>query len=378
MSILRNAASLAAIAIIVAVWPLDGSTARVSGAAHVAQAAGLSIIVIAGEDAVNIIQQKTAVAPIVEVRDRNDLPVSGVPVTFAIRGVHKAAFTGGVQRLTITTNAAGRATVSGITPLGSGTYQIDVAAAYQGQTTTVTISQTNVLTGAVAAAGAAGAGAAAAAGGAGGLSAAAVGGIAAAIGGGTLVALKAGSGKSNDSSSSPAPTSPSPPAPTGPTTITYTGPVEGQIVITTTTTTNFSTTCVVTWSITGTMTVAVQQQTGGTLTGNAFTTGTQIPIAATAAPYCDSPSGSMPFNRGGVLMGTATNFGVSQETSSTGPTPTGGYVTVTTTFTFSGALMNGMVSGTITYGHSGRGEQSSPFNGIITSSGSTTMQVTLR
>ena len=77
-------------------------------------------------------------------------------------------------------------------------------------------------------------------------------------------------------------------------------------------------------------------------------------------------------------MGTATNFGVSQETSSTGPTPTGGYVTVTTTFTFSGALMNGMVSGTITYGHSGRGEQSSPFNGIITSSGSTTMQVTLR
>ena len=42
----------------------------------------LKIVVIAGEGAVNVIQQKTAVAPIVEVRDRNDQPVAGVVVTF--------------------------------------------------------------------------------------------------------------------------------------------------------------------------------------------------------------------------------------------------------------------------------------------------------
>lgn len=40
--------------------------------------ASLKVLVIEGEAAVNIIQQKTAVAPVVEVRDRNDLPVPGV------------------------------------------------------------------------------------------------------------------------------------------------------------------------------------------------------------------------------------------------------------------------------------------------------------
>jgi hypothetical protein len=37
----------------------------------------LRIVVIEGEDAVNVIQQKTAVAPVIEVRDRNNLPVPG-------------------------------------------------------------------------------------------------------------------------------------------------------------------------------------------------------------------------------------------------------------------------------------------------------------
>jgi hypothetical protein len=73
--------------------------------------AALRIVVIEGEDAVNIIQQKTAVAPVVEIRDRNDLPVSGATVTFAIGGKN-ATFAGGVQTLTVTTNAAGRAVVS--------------------------------------------------------------------------------------------------------------------------------------------------------------------------------------------------------------------------------------------------------------------------
>src|SRR5262245_52529650 len=45
---------------------------------------GLKILVLEGEGAVNIIQQETAVTPIVEVRDRNDQPVSGAVVRFAI------------------------------------------------------------------------------------------------------------------------------------------------------------------------------------------------------------------------------------------------------------------------------------------------------
>src|SRR5688572_15794414 len=51
-----------------------------------ASRAALRIVVLEGEGAVNIIQQKTATAPVVEVRDQNDLPASGATVRFAIRG----------------------------------------------------------------------------------------------------------------------------------------------------------------------------------------------------------------------------------------------------------------------------------------------------
>ena len=50
------------------------------------QASSLKIVVLEGEGAVNIIQQKTAVRPLVEVRDRNNLPVAGASVTFTIGG----------------------------------------------------------------------------------------------------------------------------------------------------------------------------------------------------------------------------------------------------------------------------------------------------
>jgi hypothetical protein len=117
------------------------------------QPPGLKIVVVSGEDAVNIIQQKTAVAPVVEVRDRNDLPVAGVTVTFTIGGGNTAAFAGGVKTITLTTNAAGRAAASGLTPLSNGTVQVNVSAAFQGQTATATITQTNFATAAQAAQG---------------------------------------------------------------------------------------------------------------------------------------------------------------------------------------------------------------------------------
>ena len=63
----------------------------------------LKIVVIAGEGAVNIIQQRTAVAPIVEVRDRNNLPVSGASVTFSVGG--SGATFGSGSTLTVVTNA---------------------------------------------------------------------------------------------------------------------------------------------------------------------------------------------------------------------------------------------------------------------------------
>ncbi len=171
--------------------------------------ARLKIVVIQGEDAVNIIQQKTAVAPIVEVRDRNDNPVAGALVTFSIQGGQNATFGGGLQSLMVTTNAAGRAAVTGLTPTASGAFQISASAAFQGETAVATIAQTNVMTAAQAAqiagasgAGGTGSGAGAggvAAGGGGALSATTIGIIGgAAAGGGLLVATKAGGDDSGE------------------------------------------------------------------------------------------------------------------------------------------------------------------------------------
>ncbi|MFN7917076.1 MAG: hypothetical protein U0Q55_17155 [Vicinamibacterales bacterium] len=111
----------------------------------------LRIVVIEGEDAVNIIQQRTAVAPVVEVRDRNDQPVAGAIVRFAIR-TGRGSF-GGARTLAVSTNAAGRATALGFVPESAGPMQIAATASFQGQTAAITITQTNVLTAAQAAAG---------------------------------------------------------------------------------------------------------------------------------------------------------------------------------------------------------------------------------
>jgi PKD repeat protein len=120
------------------------------GTIVVAQTAALRIIVLEGEDAVNLIDKKTAVKPTVEVRDRNDLPVAGALVRFAIRG-RAAAFNSGVRELSLTTDTIGRATVSELTPLGKGAVEIQVNASYQGQTAAATIHQTNFVNAAQAA-----------------------------------------------------------------------------------------------------------------------------------------------------------------------------------------------------------------------------------
>lgn len=114
-------------------------------AIFLAQQSPLRIVVIEGEGAVNVIDQNTAVAPVVEVRDQNNLPVAGAVVRFAIAGGKQATFAGGAQTITVTTDAAGRAAAA-INPLTNGAVRIQVQATFQGQTAAVTITQTNVMT----------------------------------------------------------------------------------------------------------------------------------------------------------------------------------------------------------------------------------------
>jgi len=172
------------------------------------------IVVLAGEDSVNVIQQKTAVAPLVEVRDRNNNPVSGAVVTFAVQGGKAAAFQGGATTITVATNAAGQAAAAGFTPLAAGAVNISVEAAIQGQVVTAAITQVNVMTAAEAAAAgasgaAAGGGAAGggAAGGGGGISGTTVGIVGAVAAAGAVAATQAGgSGGEAATSTRPSPT----------------------------------------------------------------------------------------------------------------------------------------------------------------------------
>src|SRR5688572_28692451 len=184
---------------VIPMWNVVSLMVLLLASAAQGQPAALRVVVIEGEDAVNVIQQKTATRPVVEVRDRNNLPVPGVLVTFSIEGGKAASF-GGASTLTVATNAAGQAPVTSLPPSAAGAFQIQVPAAFQGQLATATIARTNVVTAAQAAAagatasgsgsaGGAGAGASGAAGG-GGLSATTIGIAGAAVAGGAVAATQ--------------------------------------------------------------------------------------------------------------------------------------------------------------------------------------------
>jgi len=324
-------------------------------AQRAAQPAVLKIVVVEGEGAVNIIQQKTAVAPVIEVRDRNDQPVAGAVVRFAIQQ-GRASFNG-ARTLTATTNALGRATATGLTPIGNGPLQIGASAAFQGQTAAITIAQTNVLTAAPASAAAAsGSGSA----GGGGLSHLAVAAITGGAGAGIAGALLA----SKESSGSPDITS-----------RTFAGPFSGQNVVTTTTTSGSgSNSCASTQAITATLTIQLEERADGTVTGRGSTTGTRIETAVTQAPFCNSNGISASFNYSGPITGTTGNITLAAQNFVARTTP--GTVDSTHTLAFTGTLSSGVITGTLNFSEAFSGPNTS--GGTTTGSGSTSFTVTLR
>ena len=189
-----------------------------------AQDAGLRIVVLEGEDSVNIIEQGTAVPTLVEVRDRNDLPVSGASVLFLLGEGGTATLNAGLQQVALTTNALGQAAVT-VNPIAAGAVELSVSAAFGGETATAAIVQANFATAAEAAAagagagGGAGAGAGAAAGGAaaGGLGTGAIVGIVGAAAGAAVgVGAAAGGGGDPPPEPEPEPEPPTASAPSAP------------------------------------------------------------------------------------------------------------------------------------------------------------------
>jgi hypothetical protein len=378
--------------------------ALVSSAAAAQQpgaAAGLRIVVIEGEDAVNIIQQKTAVAPIVEVRDRNNLPVSGVAVTFSIGG--QGATFGGASTLTVVTNAAGQATAAGLTPTATGALQISATATFQGQTAVATIVQSNVMTaaevagasgaaggGSAGGGGGAGAGAGGAGGAAGGLSGAMIGVIGGVAAAGGLVAAQAGGGNdapaattttpsgstaTTGTSTTTTPTTPAPPT-QAPTSSSFTGPMDGTLTGTSTWTfidePGFS--CSVSVRNTGTANMRLQTASSGAITGTLEMNGNQ----AVSAANCGEATGLIPdapFVMTANVEGSGNTVRFTQEFRDSQTFPDVGSFTSVATISFTGTISGGSVSGGLTY-NSTVDLRGDGFSGRATMTG--TINITLR
>jgi hypothetical protein len=114
----------------------------------------LTINVLEGEGARNSIQSRTAVAPVVEVKDASGAPVAGAEVVFQLPAVGPGgSFNGWLKTQTVRTDEQGKATVSGYAPNPEpGRFNIKVTATSGSQTGSVVISQINVENGASAAA----------------------------------------------------------------------------------------------------------------------------------------------------------------------------------------------------------------------------------
>ena len=353
-------------------------------AQQAAPAAALKIVVIKGEDAVNIIQQNTAVAPVIEVRDRNNLPVPGAVVTFSIGSGQGASFGAGLQTLTVATNAAGQATAAGLTPLATGTLQINAAAAFQGQVASITIAQTNVATAAQAAAaaagtsgaGGAGSSAGAAAGSGGGLSGTTIGILGAVAGGAALVATQAAGGREPSAGGTGQSSA------TG----TYTGSLTGQLSVPVTFVGRVNATCTSTRALSGTLALTLERVSTDAVAGQWQAKGPQTEIAQTGGAGCTpNPRQGLSIDLGGSVTGTPgslsfnaqlTDTGISTEQSGARST-----TTVTRAWSFSGVLSGGVITGTMTYSETIQGtafDASGAVASTFSGSGTAMFSVSLR
>jgi hypothetical protein len=137
-------------------WAQDAQTSAASQpnpqtGQQTAQPSKLFITIIEGEGALNDIRARTAREPIVEVNDENHKPVAGALILFALDngggGSPFATFTG-AQSLTVTTDAAGRATARGFAPTHrAGQYRIKVHASKGPATADGVITMVNVAAG---------------------------------------------------------------------------------------------------------------------------------------------------------------------------------------------------------------------------------------
>ena len=105
----------------------------------------LTISVVEGEGGRNSIRARTAVAPVVEVKDAAGKPVPGAEVVFQLPAVGPSgAFNGWLKTQTVRADAEGRARASGYAPnTEAGRFNIKVTATSGSNTGSAVIAQVN-------------------------------------------------------------------------------------------------------------------------------------------------------------------------------------------------------------------------------------------
>jgi hypothetical protein len=105
--------------------------------------AGLNLVVVEGEGAINNIRQRVSRDPIVRVEDTNRKPIAGAAVVFTLPTEGATGeFGGGSKSVTVTTDAQGLAKAQGLKLGGiGGKLPIRVTASYRGVTATITMTQ---------------------------------------------------------------------------------------------------------------------------------------------------------------------------------------------------------------------------------------------
>ena len=104
----------------------------------------LNIRIIEGQGAINNVRTHTARAPVIEVRDQQNLPVSGASVTFQTPFTGPGAAFGSERVLVTQTDSEGRAMGRGLVPNGvTGPFEIHVTASFNSKVASSTIRQIN-------------------------------------------------------------------------------------------------------------------------------------------------------------------------------------------------------------------------------------------
>jgi hypothetical protein len=106
--------------------------------------AALKLRALEGDNVINSIPLGQSVAPVVEVRDENDLPVEGASVVFTVpESGPGGTFPGGAHSFTISTNAQGQATCPFRANSEVGKFKVTVVATSGTRTGQIALTQTN-------------------------------------------------------------------------------------------------------------------------------------------------------------------------------------------------------------------------------------------